>query len=373
MMKESTRNLWVGVFVVFSLGALGVLMIWFGEAPSWLRSSEWTLRITDVRDLQGVGEGSVVNLNGVEIGRVKALEFAQPDRPDQGVVILAGIKRKYTVPRGATASVYGAMLGFGGGRIEIVVEPGQDLVPLPEDDAEITGVMRSVVGDLISADLVNSVERSITNFGNFTHEWTPVGSNLSKMLEQRTVDDVDRPGADAQGLSPNLSTVVERFDDLMAHLNVVLGDTNVQGDVKSVVSDLRLTAENFRELVTLWTAETRRLADNLNEGIDGTEGNLNESFRRLNGILENLDDVTGDLTKLSAQLAEGHGTIGLLARDPRLYEAAVLSLERFSEVMLNLQVITGKVKEDGYIVIGQAPSGFWRKEFDVPGQATDSK
>ena len=165
--------------------------------------------------------------------------------------------------------------------------------------------------------------------------------------------------------------MVERFDGLVAHLNAVLGDADVQADVKSAVSELRLVAEDLRKLVMSWEAETKRLVDNLNEGIDGTEGNLNESFRRLNGILENLDNVTGDLTKLSAQLAEGDGTIGLLARDPRLYEAAVLSLERFSEVMLNLQVITGKVKEDGYIVIGQAPAGVLRKKFDVPGQAAN--
>ncbi|MCH8966093.1 MAG: hypothetical protein IID43_00300, partial [Planctomycetes bacterium] len=56
-MKEGTRNLLVGVFVIAAIGALGILMVWFGETPSWLRRSDWTLKIAGVRDLRGVGEG----------------------------------------------------------------------------------------------------------------------------------------------------------------------------------------------------------------------------------------------------------------------------------------------------------------------------
>ena len=50
-MNERMRNFLVGLFVVASLTVLGVLMVWFGETPSWLPSSEWDLRITGVSDL----------------------------------------------------------------------------------------------------------------------------------------------------------------------------------------------------------------------------------------------------------------------------------------------------------------------------------
>ena len=95
-MKEGSRNLLVGVFVLSSFAVLGVLMTWFGEAPSWLGGSEWELRITDVAELSGVAEGSPVHLNGVEIGRVKRLEFEDPGRPGLGVVVVAGIRKTHT-------------------------------------------------------------------------------------------------------------------------------------------------------------------------------------------------------------------------------------------------------------------------------------
>ena len=65
-MAETTRNFLVGLFVASSLVVLGSLMVVFGEAPSWLGGSEWTLRITGVEQLSGISDGSPVNLNGIE-------------------------------------------------------------------------------------------------------------------------------------------------------------------------------------------------------------------------------------------------------------------------------------------------------------------
>ena len=71
---------------------------------------------------------------------------------------------------------------------------------------------------------------------------------------------------------------------------------------------------------------------------------------------------------------DGQGTMGLFARDARLYEAAVLTLERFSELMASLRRITGKIEEDGYITIGQTtPVGTFTKKFPVGQRASDAR
>ena len=83
-MKEATRNFLFGLFVLAALAVFGVLMVWFGEAPEWLGTGDWTLEITGVREIRGIGEGSPVLLNGVEIGRVVGLDFVDrtiPGRP----------------------------------------------------------------------------------------------------------------------------------------------------------------------------------------------------------------------------------------------------------------------------------------------------
>ncbi|MCH8148541.1 MAG: MCE family protein [Planctomycetes bacterium] len=365
-MREASRNLWVGLFVIISFGALGVLMVWFGEAPAWLGVGDWTLKVTGVHDLSGVSAGSSVTLNGVVIGRVQSLDFENRQRPDLGVVIIARIQEAYTVPRGAHAKVYGATLGIGTGHVAIVVEPGTSAGLLPTTGASIPGEMRSVLGEVVTREMVDAIQRSITHVGELTREWTPVGTNLASLIEPRTVEQVSRPGAAEKGLSPNVSTVFERIDQLVKNINAVLGDEALQEDVRAAVGDLKDATEELKSTVSLWKTESQRLSDNVNEGIDKTEANLDRLFDRLIDVAGSLDTSAKSLAQIANAISAGEGTAGLIVRDERLYESAVLALERFSESMATLQRYLGKVEEDGYIIVGKAPSGVLRKKFPIP-------
>ena len=314
-MTDAARNFWVGSFVVVSGIVLATLMAWFGETPEWLGGNEWTLKIAGVRELRGIQSGSPVGLNGVEIGRVKALEFIEPERPDRGATIVTRINDQYSIPQGAFAKVYGATLGIGTGHIDILVEPGTgEYQLLPRKDAQITGEMRSIVNELITKDMIDTVQRTITNFGNFADAATPVAQNLSALLEQRPVQKVSEPGSE---VTANLATVVERIDHLVANLNVVLGDVNVQGDVKAVVHDLKTATTELRETMELWRSSSQKIANNLTSGIDTTKENLDRSFVKLNELLDNLDAGAKSLATSLQVVAEGRGTAGLLVRAER--------------------------------------------------------
>jgi hypothetical protein len=188
------------------------------------------------------------------------------------------------------------------------------------------------------------------------------------MLEQRSVADVS--GEDAQ-VEANLSTVIERIDNLVAYLNTVLGDEDVQGDVKAAVRDLKSATESLRETFSIWQRESLRVSENLNAGIDRTEEQLEESFARLQGVLDNLDAASTSLARVLADVEQGSGTAGLLVHDARLYEAAVLSFERLAEAVGTLQRILGKIEEDGYINVGKVtPVGTITKKFPVPKEGS---
>ncbi len=364
-MKEVTRNLLVGTFVIASFCVLGLLMVWFGEAPSWLGGSEWTLRITDVSGLNGLEEGSPVILNGVEIGRVKRLEFEDPSRPHQGVRIVAGIKNTFHVPRDAKARVYGATFGFGTGHIEIACDPRGDIEPLDRELAQIPGEMRSFIGELISSELVGSVDTAIKNIAALAAAAKPAMENLAALTEQRSPADLDPSKAAPEPMTPTITTMVARLEGLLANLNSVIGDENVQANVKDAVSDLRTAATDLRDTLAAFKTETERTSQNLNTGIDDTKRNLSKSFVTLNRALENLDEGLATLARLLLRVDKGEGTAGRFARDERLYDAAVIALERISELAGTLQRIFGKAETDGFITIGKAtPMGTLHR--DVP-------
>lgn len=363
-MNETRRNILVGLFVVASIAVLSTLMIWFGEAPEWLVSNEWQLRIVGVQDLRGIDEASPVKLNGVEIGRVKEIDFIDPERPDKGVVILAGIRNPYRVPESAVARVYGATLGIGSGHIDLVAEQGESITPLPVDSATVRGEMRNILGEIVTPELIGSVEATFTNVANLAEATTPVMKNAAELLERRPISDVDREEAD---VAANISTVVERIDVLTANLNEVLGDETVQADVKGAVRDLQDAASAFRETVLSLRDETNKLAGNLNKTLETTDTRLDRTFEDIDTAVNELNRAARSLTSVLSAVSEGEGTAGLLVRDDRLYEAAVLAAQRLEEVLLNLKIITGKIRDDGYITVGQAPSGLLKKNFETPG------
>jgi len=241
---------------------------------------------------------------------------------------------------------------------------------LPTKGAEIKGEMRSIIGELITKDLVDSVQRTIDNIGSFAASATPVADNLADLLARRPVSEVTAPGSE---LKANLATVVERIDQLVANLNVVLGDVNVQGDVKAVVHDLKTATTELRETMELWRTSSQKIADNLTTGIDKTEANLERSFVKLNELLDNLDAGAKSLATSLQVVAEGRGTAGLLVRDERLYEAALLSIQRFGEALATAQRILSKFESDGYITLATPSSLPFTKKIPIPAGALDDE
>ncbi|MEK6677025.1 MAG: MlaD family protein [Planctomycetota bacterium] len=373
-MKETTRNMMVGIFVLSSLTILGILMIWFGETPRWIQRGEWPLKIIGINEIRGIEEGSPVSMSGVEIGRVSSLTFEKSTHPGRGVIINTRIRTRYSVPQGSVARIYGAMLGLGTGEINIIV-PAVETPPFDKSGtALITGQMASVVREVLSEDFFASFIRTIDHFGNFAQAAKPAAENLSKLLEQRTVTSVDEPGAADRGMTPNLSTAVERLDRLVAHANEVLGDPQVKDNLKSVAGDLRQASGDLRKTVELWQTETRKLSDNLNSGIIRTDDGIQNVLGKLVSVADRLDGTAKNLHEASNQVADGSGTIGRLVKDPRLYEAAVLTFERLSEFVSTINRIAGKIEEDGYITLGQKTIvGTPTKNFPVGDRTTAPK
>jgi phospholipid/cholesterol/gamma-HCH transport system substrate-binding protein len=373
-MSEQFRNFLIGLFVLAALSALGILMVWFGETPTWLSRSEWTLRITGVYQLRGIGEGSPVYMNGVQIGRVTAIEFQNPEQPGQGVVVVTRIGRRYNVPQGAYAKIYGATFGFGTGQVDIVIEPGASTDPVDRELAIIRGEMRNLIYEFISRDAITELERMVEHIGGLAAAAKPVAENLADLLERRTVAEVDRPDAVLQGTVANLSTAIERFDRFLANANEVIGEEAVKGDLKTAINDLRQAATLLKETMAVWNTKSASVLDNVNTGIDQTEANLDSAFVRLNATLEQLDDAASALARVAQRMEKGEGTLGLLTKDPRLYESAVVSFERLAELIGSLQRITGKIERDGYITIGQQTAvGTFTKDFPVGPEASSGK
>ncbi|MFQ5490157.1 MAG: MlaD family protein [Phycisphaerae bacterium] len=353
-MQETGRNILVGVFMITGLAVLGVLMIMFGEQPSWLGGHEYELRI-EFSELDGVSEGMPVSLNGVQVGRVGRLEFVDKQNPSQGVKVIALIKEAYFIPSGATARVQPGLMGISRGRI-LIVTLGVETAPMDRDRAVIQGVMGSAFGDLIPETMLTSLEKSAQQIGNLAEAATPVAGDLHGFFEMRSIEQVDDPLSQAQGITANIYTVAQRLDKTLRHINEVLGDAETQSALKHSIQNFeRMTVDGreafavLRRTSTMLETDLATLADRLEAGLSDANTGINEIRARLVPALDVMAQVLTDLSKVSRDLAEGEGTAGLFLRDARLYETMVLGMKRMTDAIDTMRRILDRFEQQGYI------------------------
>ncbi len=373
-MDELRRNTIVGLFMVVALVSLALLMSSFGELPAFLGGGEYEVNIL-VKDPVGIGEGTEILLSGVLIGRVKSVHFKDPAHLDQGVLVVGAISEEYVIPQSAWAEIKPKSLGIGRGEVNIRVAEG-DYKPLPEGE-EIPGVVGSPWGGMIPETLLESVERSVAQFGNFAEALTPVANDLHVLFERHTVESVDNPVDEARRLTANLSTVIERFDQSLKTFNETFGDPEVKAgwlelfaNVKQMSIDGREALENIRSTTADLRVDLKRISTKLESGIDDTNQHIEAIAAEARPMLEHSAKLAASLLRLSYALEEGEGTVGRILKDPKLYESMLLTSQRLTDLIDTLQRMFTKFERDGAIGINAATAiGPIRKNIAIPDSA----
>lgn len=106
-MKESTRNIAVGITMIAGLIGVAILLSLFGYIPAMVERG-YKIRVALV-NASGLSIGSVVKLNGIPIGKVIDVEMA--DKTQGGVVATCRINENVALPAGVRISVQSQLLG----------------------------------------------------------------------------------------------------------------------------------------------------------------------------------------------------------------------------------------------------------------------
>lgn len=353
-MEEGRRNLMVGIFVLAGLGALGALIVLFGQAPTWLAMGKTYPLHVHFSEVSGVREGNLVTVKGIEIGRVDRVDLHQPsaaDRPpparleagDQANVLVAqevgvdvrlAIKRRYLIPKGSTAQTTEPVLGQGRPPVEIIPGPAH-AEPLPPG-GRIEGRVRRAIDAIFPPGVVTTFETTARHIGDAAEALTPVLDEFKELLEARAPSAVDQPG----GPQGNLSSAMARLDSSLKHFNDVLGDAQVKSQLREtvanahemsakgtkVMADLESAAADARELV----ADGRKVAARADETLTNLDAQVTDVARKTVDSLDRADRFLDHLNVIGQQVASGQGNVGQLLMDSKLYEAMTLTAQRLA-------------------------------------------
>jgi phospholipid/cholesterol/gamma-HCH transport system substrate-binding protein len=316
-MNERVMQFRIGMFVLAAGLVLLMMIIWFGESPTILRTQVY-LKVHYI-EAPGVADGIPVRRNGIKIGEVMNVEFDdRPNQPD-GVIVTLSLDPKARLKKGTVPRITRALIGD----VAIEMTPGkgneyQEMTkrandaPIIEGDtsgdpskmlADATDAIKKVGGTLTAiedaAKGVTSITKKAEGVDDFITTWTETGKNLGAagkridMLIKDNENDFKPAIANLKAVSEKLNktldekttnevkVAIERISAAGAKLDAGLTSLNpVLADLSAPINQTPLT--NFGQ--TIWRAnriasDVGLLTRMLNDGKGGL--NTNGSIQKL--------------------------------------------------------------------------------------------
>ncbi len=253
--KKRWAQLRVGLLATGSLVVLAVLIFALTSTHGFFKSR--TNIYTYMDDSAGVAIGAPVRLNGIDIGRIAAVNLSGSDQPNRIVRLTLEINDEYLkdIPVDSQATISAENLL---GTKYINIKKGQSTMTVMKD-AEV------------------------------------------KSLDTRAFDEVVQQGYSALA---SLDAILKKVDGIIDSIQVG------KGTIGKLLSDETL----YNRALSI-TTEVQKLAETLN-GDQGTLGKLMhdpEMYNDLRATISRVDTLMDGLQK-------GEGTAGKLLKDPALYD-----------------------------------------------------
>lgn len=380
-MDERVVKFRVGVMVISTLFIAGILVLLFGDARSIVRGS-YSIFI-EFDDAPGVTDGTPVRKSGILIGRVTSVKFARRG----GVVVEAKIDGSVKLYHDEVPQVTGSLLG-GDVVIQFVRRGRPGVEPVPPSDghspgkvthpdgttetrtggqegaapsaaqaaAQPPGSLEVQPGEYIKGTVAPNAFQVFSNMegqmatavealGNAGTEVSRVAANINKVLESND-DQINRIVGNTDESLKVFRRVLENVDD-------VIGDPEVRDNVKSMLRDLPQLMADTRETVTTMKTTMDSVDRNLRnlEGFTGPLGERGETIiNNIDRALAQLDVMTGEFSDFGKKLNSGEGSLGMLIRNPELYQhlnAAAKNIEKLTRelkpIIADVRVFSDKI------------------------------
>jgi phospholipid/cholesterol/gamma-HCH transport system substrate-binding protein len=323
-MSPNKRNVLVGVVVLTALGVMAWMVLKFAN-----RASEFFLtkgsRIQVVADrADGLSEGSAIYYRGVSVGRVLGVRLDQDNR----VVI------------------------------DAIVEPGRP-VPVNVEGFIRTGNLLSATASIFLEPIPGQASSRNLQAGDVLHATIPRGSAI--IPEEftglaRSIQDQEL----VKHLDETVITVraqAERAGKLMESINSLVSDEKMRGDLRTAMSNVRQATEQANQIAakldrfssdlndlskqsSQTIADVRAVVNRGGEHMDQTVKNINSRIDQVGKLLEQFQSI-------AARVDKGEGTVGLLVRDPKLYESLVATADTLKLMMADLRRLVQQWEQEG--------------------------
>lgn len=283
-MKKYSNEIRIALVAV-----VGIVVLYFGL--QFLKGL--TLFSSDNRyfvkfdNISGLSVSSPIYANGYRVGVVEDIVFDFERHGD--ITAVVGIDKKMKLPKGSKAEISSDMLG--NVKLELVLGAITDGLLNP--------------GDTIR------------------------GSMETGLMSQ------------AATMVPQIQAMLPKLDSILASVNALLADpalANSLHHVDQITAGLTTTTMELNRL----TASLNRQMPQMLKNADGVLANTNELTHSLNELdlaqtMASVNATLQNVEQMTAKLNSNEGTLGLLMRDPGLYQSLNATMLHTDSLMMDLK------------------------------------
>lgn len=270
MKKILNKEFGIGLSVI-----VAILILVFGidylKGINLFRPSNYYMAYYDNVDELSIS--SPVLINGFKVGQVREINFNY-NRPGKIEVVMA-LDKNLELPEGTRAEIGTTLLS--GARIELAVGSGPGMVKVGSE--------------------------------------LPTGSKAGLM------------SAVQDGLMPAITSILPKVDSLLYNLNQIAGNPAIGQSISrldGLTADLLATTGGLNTMMNKQIPAIAGNAAKATQGLDTIVSNLGLLSYQLkalplNTTVDNVNQLTANLSDFSKQLTDKNSTLGLLTSDPELY------------------------------------------------------
>ena len=238
-------------------------------------------------DVSGLSPSSPIYANGYRVGVVKSIEYdyATPDR----IVAVVSLDKKLQVPHGTTAEIVSDFLG--NVKLELRFSNG-DGGALNEGDTLIGHLQQGALSK--AAEMIPQIEQML-----------PRIDSILVCVNTLVAD-------------PALAGTLHNAEELTGTLS------NTSRDLQRLVASVGQRLPGMMQRADATLASTETLAQNLSQ-ID------------VEAMMKRVDVTLANVEQLSAALASREGTLGLLLRDPQLYQNLTATMRDVDSLLVDFK------------------------------------
>ena len=283
-MKKFSKEIQIALVAV-----VGIMVLYFGL--QFLKGM--TLFSSDNRyfvkfqNVSGLSVASPIFANGYRIGVVESIDFDYHNTSE--IVASIGVDKQMQLPKGSCAEISTDLMG--NVKVEIVLGNVADGIVAP--------------GDTIAG-----------------------AQQLGAMGK-------------AAGMIPTIEQMLPKIDSILVSVNTLLADPALASslhNVDQITANLSRTSQDLSHL----SAQLNQQMPQMLKNADGVLANTNQLTKNLNDLdiastMSSVNTTLKNVEQMSAKLNSKEGTLGLLMRDPELYNNLNSTMMHADSLMIDLK------------------------------------